>query len=85
VWVLTRDDVTVRVRHSKGIADLAVLITRAGTDVHVRELEPVSRAAAPTAGTKQRGSTGGPLSPAPDHMYLRDRIYVGMYLARADA
>jgi len=76
VWVLTRDDVTVRVRHSKGIADLAVLITRAGTNVHVRELEPVSRAAAPT---------GGPLSPAPDHMYLRDRIYVGMYLARADA
>jgi hypothetical protein len=64
VWVLTRDDVTVRVRHSKGIADLAVLITRAGTDVHVRELEPVSRAGRPdrrdqTAGLDRRAAEPG--------------------------
>lgn len=40
VWAMTWDGTTARVRHSKGIADLAVLVARPGVDVHVRELEP---------------------------------------------
>ena len=40
VWALTWDGATARVRHSKGIADLAVLVARPGAEVHVRELEP---------------------------------------------
>jgi hypothetical protein len=39
VWALTWGGTTARVRHSKGIADLAVLVARPGADVHVRELE----------------------------------------------
>ncbi|HWC11985.1 MAG TPA: AAA family ATPase [Acidimicrobiales bacterium] len=49
VWALTWDGHTARVRHSKGLADLAVLVARPGVEVHVRELEPeVGPVPAPT-------------------------------------
>jgi tetratricopeptide (TPR) repeat protein len=38
-WAVTFGERTVRVRHAKGVADLAVLLARPGTDVHVRELD----------------------------------------------
>jgi hypothetical protein len=40
-WAVTFDEATVRVKHAKGIADLAVLLARPGQDVHVRVLEGV--------------------------------------------
>lgn len=44
-WAWSWDGRTVHVRHAKGIADLAVLLARAGREVHVRELEGVIGAA----------------------------------------
>lgn len=41
-WAWTWDGQTVRVRHAKGMADLAVLLEQAGREVHVRELEGVA-------------------------------------------
>ncbi len=38
-WVFTFDGTTARIRHAKGVADLAVLLARPGHDVHVRELD----------------------------------------------
>lgn len=38
-WVFTFDGTSARIRHAKGVADLAVLLARAGREVHVRELE----------------------------------------------
>jgi hypothetical protein len=38
-WAFTFDDATVRVKHAKGIADLAVLLSQPGREVHVRALE----------------------------------------------
>lgn len=38
-WAFTFEDATVRVRHAKGIADLAVLLSQPGREVHVRALE----------------------------------------------
>jgi hypothetical protein len=38
VWALTFDDRTVRVRHRKGLADVAVLLARPEQDVHCLEL-----------------------------------------------
>ncbi|MGQ0831337.1 MAG: ATP-binding protein [Microthrixaceae bacterium] len=40
-WAWTWQGRTVRVRHAKGVADLALLLQRAGREVHVRELEGV--------------------------------------------
>jgi tetratricopeptide (TPR) repeat protein len=40
-WAVTYAGETVRVKHVKGIADLAVLLARPGRHVHVRELEGV--------------------------------------------
>jgi len=41
-WVFTFDGTAARLRHAKGVADLAVLLARPGRDVHVRELEGVT-------------------------------------------
>ena len=41
-WAWSWDGVTVQVRHAKGVADLALLLERAGREVHVRELEGVA-------------------------------------------
>jgi hypothetical protein len=38
-WAFTFDGTTVRVRHAKGIADLAVLLAQPGREVHVAMLE----------------------------------------------
>jgi hypothetical protein len=38
-WVFTFEGTSARIRHAKGVADLAVLLARAGREVHVRELE----------------------------------------------
>jgi hypothetical protein len=51
-WAMTFGGRTVRIRHAKGIADLAVLLGRPGREVHVRELagvpaEPRGRASEP--------------------------------------
>ncbi|HEV3364682.1 MAG TPA: hypothetical protein VG795_11210 [Acidimicrobiia bacterium] len=51
VWALTWDGHTARVRHSKGVADLAVLVARPGMEVHVRELDPDVGRLAPRAPT----------------------------------
>jgi tetratricopeptide (TPR) repeat protein len=40
-WAFTFDGTTVRVRHAKGVADLAVLLARPGAEVHVRTLTGV--------------------------------------------
>lgn len=52
-WAWTWHGDTVRVRHAKGVADLALLLERAGREVHVRELEGVvdapQRSGAPQA------------------------------------
>ncbi|MDQ4097714.1 MAG: AAA family ATPase [Actinomycetota bacterium] len=47
VWALTWDRTTARVRHSKGIADLAVLLGGPGVEIHVRQLDPGVGAYAP--------------------------------------
>ncbi len=49
VWELSWEGATARVRHSKGIGDLAVLVTRPGVEVHVRELAGAVGRAARTA------------------------------------
>ena len=49
-WAWTWDGATVRVKHAKGIADLALLLERTGREVHVRELE----------GTSAPSATGSP-------------------------
>jgi hypothetical protein len=41
VWAVTYSGATVRVRHAKGIADLAILLGRPHQEVHVRMLEGV--------------------------------------------
>ena len=51
VWALTWDGLTARVRHSKGVVDLALLLARPGIEVHVRELEPDVGRWAPAAPT----------------------------------
>jgi tetratricopeptide (TPR) repeat protein len=43
VWHVSYGGDSVILRHSKGLADLAVLLTRPGADVHVSELEGVDR------------------------------------------
>ena len=48
VWALSWEGITARVRHSKGIADLAVLVGRTGVEVHVRELAAAVGSAVPT-------------------------------------
>ncbi len=45
-WVWSWEGTSVNVRHAKGVADLAVLLERAGREVHVRELEGVTGAGA---------------------------------------
>ena len=49
VWALSWEGATARVRHSKGICDLAVLVRRPGAEVHVRELAGAVGPAVPTA------------------------------------
>jgi hypothetical protein len=46
-WVFTYDGTSARIRHAKGVADLAVLLARAGREVHVRELEGAAGIARP--------------------------------------
>ena len=41
-WAFTFDGTTVRVRHAKGVADLALLLAQPGREVHVRTLAGVS-------------------------------------------
>lgn len=48
-WAFTYEGTTVRVRHAKGIADLAVLLANRERDVHVRTLEGVEGLPAGTA------------------------------------
>jgi tetratricopeptide (TPR) repeat protein len=53
VWALTFDGTTARVRDSKGLQDLAALVTRPRTAVHVTELvspDPAARAASTSRG-----------------------------------
>jgi hypothetical protein len=53
VWALTFDGTTARVRTSKGLQDLAALVTRPRTAVHVSELvspDPAARAASSSVG-----------------------------------
>jgi tetratricopeptide (TPR) repeat protein len=38
-WLFTFEGTSTRIRHAKGVADLAVLLARPGREVHVRELE----------------------------------------------
>jgi hypothetical protein len=40
-WAASWEGTTVRIRHAKGVADLAILLFRRGREVHVRELEGV--------------------------------------------
>lgn len=47
-WALTWDAVTVRVRHSKGLGDLARLLASPGAALHVRDLEAGTTAVPPT-------------------------------------
>lgn len=42
VWLLTFDGMSVRVRDTKGLADIALLLSRPGREVHVAELVGVS-------------------------------------------
>jgi tetratricopeptide (TPR) repeat protein len=49
VWAWSWDGTTVRVRHAKGVADLALLLERGGREVHVRELEGVAGTGPPAA------------------------------------
>jgi hypothetical protein len=51
-WAFGFDGTTVRVRHAKGVADLAVLLARPGRDVHVRELAGVAGVVAGSASTE---------------------------------
>ncbi len=60
VWAVTWEGTTARVRHSKGIADLAVLLVRPGVEVHVRELDPQVGSNAPPDRFPSLGSTVGP-------------------------
>jgi hypothetical protein len=48
-WAFTFDGTTARVRHAKGIADLAVLLANGPREVHVRTLEGVDGAPATAA------------------------------------
>lgn len=41
-WLFTFAGTSTRIRHAKGVADLAVLLARPGREVHVRELEGAS-------------------------------------------
>jgi len=50
VWHVVYAGTEVLLRHSKGLADLAVLLTRPGTEVHVGELEGVPRALTGSSG-----------------------------------
>lgn len=43
VWQISYAGTSTVLRHSKGLADLAVLLSRPGTEVHVAELEGVPR------------------------------------------
>ncbi|MFZ6005956.1 MAG: ATP-binding protein [Actinomycetota bacterium] len=45
-WAFTWAGQTIHVRHAKGVADLAVILERAGREVHVRELEGAAAAGA---------------------------------------
>jgi hypothetical protein len=46
VWAITWDATTVRVRHAKGVADLAAMLARPARELHVRDLEAGSIAGA---------------------------------------
>ncbi|MFP3900433.1 MAG: ATP-binding protein [Acidimicrobiia bacterium] len=48
-WAVTFEGVTIRVRHAKGIADLAVLLARPHQEVHVRTLEGVDHLSLPSS------------------------------------
>jgi tetratricopeptide (TPR) repeat protein len=50
VWHITYAGTEVVVRHSKGIGDLAILLCRPGSEVHVGELEDVPRALTASSG-----------------------------------
>ena len=49
MWACTFGGTTVRLRHAKGVADLAVLLSHQGQPIHVRTLEGVDAAVAPAA------------------------------------
>lgn len=44
IWHVTYDGMAIVVKHSKGIADLALLLARPGQEVHVTELEGIPAA-----------------------------------------
>ena len=48
-WAFTYDGTTVRVKHAKGVADLAVLLASPGVDVHVRTLAGVDHLELPSS------------------------------------
>ncbi len=48
-WTFTYEGMTVRVRHAKGVADLAVMLANREREVHVRTLEGVDGLPASTA------------------------------------
>jgi len=50
-WAWTWSGSSVNLRHAKGVADLAMLLERAGREVHIRELE--GGAVVPTGGSHQ--------------------------------
>jgi hypothetical protein len=61
VWFVALGDESARLRHTKGLADLAVLVSRPGSEVHVFDL------VATAEGRSTHGSAvGGDLGPALD-------------------
>jgi tetratricopeptide (TPR) repeat protein len=48
-WAITFEGLTVRARHTKGVADLAVLLAQPGREVHVRTLSGVDDLALPSS------------------------------------
>ena len=63
-WAVTWKGTTVRIRHAKGVADLAVLLARPGREVHVRELEGVAGVVPGVGGAAAGGRQGGGSLPA---------------------
>lgn len=61
MWAATWGGLTVRVRHVKGVGDLAMLLSRPGREVHVREL----------AGVSERAPRGGSQAPVLDDTAVR--------------
>jgi tetratricopeptide (TPR) repeat protein len=79
VWALSYDGRTVRLRHTKGIGDLARLLEEPGREIHVLDLASDGRAAV------VQGDTGPKIDSAARDAYKRRLVELDADLEAADA